>query len=264
MNSVLYGNYTTLVILTITTQAAVGISFFRPFQLMIEPGHVSTSGLFVLILLTLAGALVSVFHLGHPARMFTALQNPLRSWLSREVICLALFLAAACSHLVFGVSSTMPSILLAFSGLLLLITQAMVYVVPGYSAMATGAPLLLFLFSSLTLGISLIGCFGDEVWRQSLVQSARFIFSGGLLVAILMPWGWRLGNTIISETAKAWFRSPHYYLWVIFGYILPLLALIVSDQIPVWLPLMVMGAECLGRILFFKETRHASGYIGTL
>lgn len=264
MNSILYGTHTTLVILTVATQAAIGIAIFRSVHFMAEQGHGSSNELLILFLLALIGALVSVFHLGHPARMLTALKNPSRSWLSREAICLALFLGMAFMQLVFGFSTTIPSIILALFGLLLLFTQAMVYVVPEYSAMTNSAPILLFFISSLTLGISLSGCFGDESWRQSLAQFARILFSVGLLVTCILPWTWRLGNTIISDTAKAWFRSPNYHLWISFGYVLPILILIVSDQIPIWLPFVVICAECLGRVLFFKETRHASTYIGRI
>jgi len=99
MNSIFYGTHTTLVILT---QAAIGISIFRPVHFMTEQGHGSSNELFILFLLALIGALVSAFHLGHPARMFTALKNPSRSWLSREIICPALFLGMTFMQLVFG------------------------------------------------------------------------------------------------------------------------------------------------------------------
>ncbi len=265
MNSILYGRHVPLVVLTVATQAAVGISIFRVLHFMTGNGHGSLSELFVLVMLGLIGAVVSVFHLGHPGKMHTALKNPMRSWLSREGICLALFMAMALVQMVFGLhNSMMPSIVLAVLGMALLLIQAMIYVVPGYSAMGNGAPVLLFLMSGLTIGISLTGWFGDEGWRQSLLQLARVLFSAGFLTAFLLPWFWRLGNDVISDTAAAWFRSRLYYLWIILGFALPLLTLTLSGQVPVWLPILVVTAECLGRVLFFQETKHISDYIGKL
>lgn len=266
MTSVLYGRHIPLIVLTVATQAAVGLSFFRALhQLIPGAGHAGFFELFTIFMLTVTGAVVSVFHLGHPARIHTALKNPWHSWLSREAIFLTMFLAAAFFQMVSGSHITLwPSILLAFLGLALLFVQAMIYVVPGYSAMGNGTPVLLFLFSCLTIGISLTGWFGSEEWRATLVQPARIVFFAGFLAAVILPWLWRLGNAIVSDTAAAWTRSPFYYLWMVPGYALPILILAISDHVPLWLPVLVIPAECMGRTLFFNETRHASDYIGKL
>lgn len=266
MNSVLYGRHAPLIVLTVATQTAVGLSLFRALHQLIPGADLAGFlELFTIFMLTVTGAVVSVFHLGHPARIHTALKNPRQSWLSREGIFLSLFVATTFLQMVSGAHHTLwPSILLAFLGLALLFVQAMIYVVPGYSAMGNGAPVLLFLFSCLTIGISLTGWFGGGEWRASLVQPARIVFSAGLLAAVILPWLWRLGNAVVSDTAAAWIRSPFYYLWMVPGFALPILILTVSDHVPVWLPVLVIPAECMGRVLFFNETRHASDYIGKL
>lgn len=234
-------------------------------------GSATTTGfmeILVLFFLGSAGAMVSVFHLGHPVKMHTALKNPWRSWLSREGIFLSLFLGTAFLQMIFGASgghySLSASLFLTLIGLILLFCQAMVYVVPGYCAMQTGAPVLLFLFSSLTTGVCLSGWFGNEAWQQTGAQIALIIFSTGCLFVLVLPWTWRQNSIVVSDTAKAWYRSPLYYYWVCLGFVLPIMVLIIFNTLPIWLPILVSAAEIMGRILFFTKTGHASSYIGKL
>ncbi|MCG8617895.1 MAG: dimethyl sulfoxide reductase anchor subunit [Desulfobacterales bacterium] len=265
MRSVLYGRHLTLVALTVTTQAAAGLAVFKVLRLLAGHGAGGVADLVLLFMLAFSGAVVSVFHLGHPQKMATAFMNLRSSWLSREGLLLSLFLGVSFFQMVLGLSHGLFfSSCLALVGIGFLFTQGMVYVVPGFSAMRHGAPVVLFFFSSLTTGICLSAWFGDAAWRELLARIGSMVFASGFVGGLMLPLIWKSGTVVVSDTARAWGRSPLYYLWMGLGYGFPLLIVFSLKTLPVWLCLFVSVAECTGRILFFTQTRHTSDYIGHL
>ena len=46
--------------------------------------------------------------------------------------------------------------------------------------------------------------------------------------------------------------------------ILPLAVVWLTRGVPVWLPVIILIGEIMGRMVFFKETLHAAGNLGGL
>lgn len=165
MSSVFERAQGSLVLFTLFTQAAVGalwvilISDFREQRTAgraFEP--LTRIGTVVLIPLTILGFLFSTTHLGRPQFAFRAFSNLDSSWLSREVWVFTLFLAllAFYTYLWWRPKEASPRTAVGIAagvvGLLLVVTQAKVYQVPGRPMWDHPSTTLLFLSSSFLLG----------------------------------------------------------------------------------------------------------------
>ena len=86
--------HSSLIAMTTIMQAAFGT-----LTVLWLRSTINTATTALLLLLTIVGVTVSVFHLGRPAYAWRALKMWRRSWLSREVLCFTLFFAsvAVCS-----------------------------------------------------------------------------------------------------------------------------------------------------------------------
>ena len=80
-----------LVLFTLLAQAGIGLAVAT--QLLGAEGSMAATAFLGAVLLTAAGLMVASAHLGSPLRAYRALFNLRTSWLSRECLALALFLA---------------------------------------------------------------------------------------------------------------------------------------------------------------------------
>lgn len=127
-----------LVVLTVLTQAALGISLTAtaaPFRL----AAAALSGG------ALAGALA---HLGRPLHAWKALRNLRRSWLSREVLLLALYAATAAGAVVLPALAPVAAIV----GVAGVFASGRLYVVPGRPAWHTRLTIVAFFLTALAVG----------------------------------------------------------------------------------------------------------------
>jgi hypothetical protein len=68
----------------------------------------------------------------------------------------------------------------------------------------------------------------------------------------------------MAQTGWAWIGSPLYWARIIIGLVLPLAAIWLTRDVPVWLPPIILIGEFMGRMVFFKDTLHAAGNLGGL
>jgi DMSO reductase anchor subunit/NAD-dependent dihydropyrimidine dehydrogenase PreA subunit len=129
--------------LTLVSQVAVGISLTGQSQ-------ADRIGAAVLALAALMGAQL---HLGRPALAWKALRNVRRSWLSREVVLLGGYAAAAVA-VVLVPSLAVPAAVIGVAGVY---ASACLYIVPGRPAWNTPITVVRFLATAVALGAPLTG-----------------------------------------------------------------------------------------------------------
>lgn len=217
---------------------------------------------------TLAVA-VSLFHLGRPDRAWRAVSNLRLSWLSREVLAVALFAAAAAAVPFAPASDRGP--LLAGTALLggvLLLAMVRTYrmrTVPAWDTWATGA---LFLQSALATGgaltalaLALRSPHGAPGGAQSCaaVVGALALAAGPLLAARWRAAMGRLGGTTAEAAGRLAAAVSLRRGRVATALVAATLLLAAPALAPPWrgatlavaLPLALVS-EALGRALFYR------------
>jgi formate dehydrogenase iron-sulfur subunit len=92
-----------LVFMTTLIQAAAGSLLFGLLCNAVQPVFLT-----LLLFVTVVALNISIFHLGRPAYAWRALKMWRRSWLSREVLCFALFFAALTAFTAFSWLIVLP------------------------------------------------------------------------------------------------------------------------------------------------------------
>lgn len=145
-----------LVVMTAAIQLAFGT-----FAVLWLKGALSAEHLTMVLILTAGAIAVSVFHLGRPVYAWRALKMWRRSWLSREVLCFALFFTAisACTAASWmntaGTVRVMAIASLLF-GLCGTVTSAFIYRVKARPAWNMVHTPLDFLLSSGLMGMAMM------------------------------------------------------------------------------------------------------------
>jgi DMSO reductase iron-sulfur subunit len=215
-----------LIAFTILAQMAVGAAWFLSLSLIFNP-----LALGAITIIMLIGLLASCLHLGTPRHAWRAIRNIRTSWLSREVLCAALFAAALGGALITGgIGIWLADVI----GLVLIISMAQVYrlrTVPEWQRWTTTVS---FFITTLLLGSVLCGALtaagpvlalgpiGLIGLRQAIGRSEprvilllRVATAIALLLTLLAPIGWweALVLVLIAEAlARGVFyttRKPH-------------------------------------------------------
>lgn len=169
-----------LVLFTLFTQASVGafwVLLVSDFLKRRAPDRVQDAftrvGTYLLVPLTVIGLTFSTTHLGRPQFAFRALLHVGTSWLSREVWAFSLFfgLAAVYTYLWWkripdGELRRIVGLLTGGVGLLAVLSQAMVYQIPGRPMWNHPSTLVLFGASVLILGPLAVAAVYSFAWGR--------------------------------------------------------------------------------------------------
>ena len=255
-----------LVFFTVLSQAAVGLALMGAVRVSSGPEGRSPRREWIMVAgLIGLGLVASLFHLGHPTGAPRALVHLSTAWLSREVLLAGTF--AGLAVLAVLVSKTEVSPVLAWAGSLvglgLIFSAGMTYAPPAFPAVNNALPATFFLLSAVTLGAGFGSWFASES-RQPLMGG---IFGAGLLVALVLylvvPCVWLSGGAVMRMTGQAWLGSGFYW-----GHVAVLAACLLvfrlTKGIPVWLPVLLLLGELVGRAGFFADTIHTAANLGGL
>jgi len=175
-----------LVLFTLFTQASVGafwVLLVSDYMKRKEPDAVQNAftrvGTFVLVPLTALGLTFSTTHLGRPQYAFRALAHVGTSWLSREVWSFSLFFALVAVYTFLwwkrvpdGEFRRSVGVFTGVVGLLGVLSQAMVYAIPGRPMWNHASTIVLFGASTLTLGPLAVAAVYSFVWGRVIDLTA--------------------------------------------------------------------------------------------
>ncbi len=258
-----------LVVFTVLGQAAVGIVLLSAVRQW--AGHPGSEGNLRAEWIV-AGALLflafvaSLFHLGHPTGAFRTLVHLRTSWLSREVLLFGIFgilILAVLWGVLRGAFSGVLTALAALAGVLALWVSAMVYAPPAFPALHNGLPIVFFLLTAVLVGSSGAVYFAPPEKEALLVRILGSALVVGLMLYLVVPWVWLSGGTVMRMTGEAYYASALYWIRLAVGFLLPILVLALSRRIPLWLPVVILAGEVMGRILFFSHVVHSAVNLGT-
>ena len=257
-----------LVFFTVLSQTAIGlviISTLRQWAVDGPTGNirgewVTASGLII------AGMVASFFHLGHPLEGYTALKHLDKAWLSREVLGVSIFLGLTVLGMFMARDKISGPVAFgaAIVGLATILFMGMTYSPPSYPAINNVLPLVFFLMTALLLGTSFGSWFASPEKRVWLTRVLTVTLIVGLVVYLIVPCVWLSGGTVMAQTGWAWIGSPLYWARIIIGLVLPLAAVWMTRDVQVWLPVIILIGEIMGRMVFFEDTLHAAGNLGGL
>ncbi|WP_316896365.1 DmsC/YnfH family molybdoenzyme membrane anchor subunit [Pseudodesulfovibrio indicus] len=255
-----------LVIFTVLSQAAIGLTLMRAVRTTSGDADSATRTEWLLIAgLMVAGLLGSLFHLGHPLSAPMALTHLGTAWLSREVLFAGMFMGVAALAVVAGNVAGKPALawLGTALGLGVILSAGMTYAPPALPALNNALPAAFFLTSAVLLGSGFGSWFADEGLRPLMVR----IFTGavvvGLVLYLVAPCVWLSGGEVMRMTGQAWLASGFY--WAHLGVLAVALAVAwKTSDIPVWLPVLVLIGELVGRAGFFADTVHTAANMGGL
>lgn len=260
-----------LVVFTVFTQMAIGLVLMSAVQQWAIVDGPTGSNLRLEWLAALGflaiGVLASFFHLGHPlgaVRMFANLGS---AWLSREILMITIFGALVVVTLV-GLNKNAATkwliTLTAAVGLLALFSTAMTYAPPSLPAIDNYLPLVFFGLTSIILGPAIASYFVPADKQQLLTITLAIGLIVGLVIYLTVPSIWLSGGTVTEMTAQLHLASPLYWLHIATGLALPLLVLGWQKRIPVWLPVLLLVSEFIGRITFFTLMVSSAANLGGL
>lgn len=258
-----------LVLLTLFSQAAIGLSVTAAFFAFLHPidGYHLTPALpgIALSLLSI-GMISSVFHLGHPLGGIRSVANIKVSWLSREIIAFGFYGGALIFDLclrVYGRTMIPVQIVVTVCGIAALYTSSRIYKNSGYPALDNHIPLLSFSGTAILLGPSLLGCFNPSVEVTTVL--GQFILLASILFTgfhFITPFIWSSGNRVMRSTALKHYQSPLFWIRGILLFLVVGISIMNRPVSPLFLLLLIFCEELMGRILFFNHIVHNSDLIG--
>jgi DMSO reductase anchor subunit len=210
--------------------------------------------------------IASLFHLGHPfggVRTFLHLGS---SWLSREILVFLAFstLLVVSLAAIWKDSANCWALIkvTALIGLVGLAVSAMVYAPPSYPALNNGVPIIFFGLTAFILGSAFSSYFAAESKQALLVRVLMVSLIVGLVINLILPSIWLSGGRVMQMTGAAYYGSTLYWLRLIFEFGVGIAILGFSRRIPVWLPVLLLAGEIVGRTMLFTHVIHAAVNLG--
>ena len=242
-----------LIAMTVTTQLSVGAVAAAWILSVLGEAEVLVAATAALLLGLLSLA-VSPLHLGRPAMAFLAVRNWRTSWLSREILALTSFGAAASAYaaaLWFGTpGSAWLGAVAALFGASGVYASARIYLVPGRPAWNSPHTIAEFFLTGAILGPLLLAAAGVEA-------SVLAVLAASAALAQLTNQAWRFVGLVRSDEFEKQ-ASSRLLSGVLARLFLLRLALLVVGGVA--LPLaghaamgfcVACGGETIGRYLFF-------------
>lgn len=255
-----------LVVFTVLSQAAIGLALMRAVRTAGGDFAGDARKEWRLIAgLMLVGMLGSLFHLGHPTGAPAALTHLGTAWLSREVLFAGLFTGLAVLAALVAGQQGKPALawLGALLGLGVIVSAGMTYAPPAFPAINNALPTFFFLLSAVILGAGFASWFAGQEHQPLLARVFTTALAVGLVLNLAAPCVWLSGGEVMRMTGQAWFASGFY--WAHIGVLAACLAVIWKTRsIPVWLPVLALLGELIGRAGFFADTIHTAANIGGL
>jgi DMSO reductase anchor subunit len=257
-----------LVLFSVLSQTAIGLVVINSCRQWAVDGPAETErrqwGIVLAFLIT--GMTASFFHLGHPLQAYTALKHLSKAWLSWELLGISVFLCLTLFGFFMGKgrNGKLVTFLAALTGILTLLFMGMTYAPPGYPALNNVLPLVFFLITAMLLGTGFSAWFAPPAVKPWLTRILTVTLIVSLIVYLIVPCIWLSGGTVMAQTGWAWLASPLYWGRVAIGLVVPLILLWRIKDIPLWLPVVILIGELMGRTAFFKDTVHAAANIGGL
>ncbi|SOB60408.1 DMSO reductase anchor subunit (DmsC) [Pseudodesulfovibrio profundus] len=255
-----------LVIFTVLSQVAIGMTFMRALGTVSGPDEGDAKKEWQMVAgLMVVGMIASLFHLGHPEGAINAIAHLNKAWLSREVLFAGAFAGLAVLAAVLSGSEGKP--VFAWGGVVLglglILSAGMTYAPPALPAVNNALPALFFLISAVMLGAGFASWFAGEARQPMLARVFTSAAVVGLVLYLAAPCIWLSGSTVMRMTAEAWLGSGFY--WAHIGVLIVSLGVIWKTRtIPVWLPVLALAGELLGRAGFFADTIHTAANMGGL
>jgi DMSO reductase anchor subunit len=255
-----------LVLFTVLSQAAIGIALMGAVRVAAGPDGGDAHRQWRMVAgLMVAGLIGSLFHLGHPLDAPNALKHLSTAWLSREVLFAGLFvgLAILAALIADRNGSAILSGAGALLGLAVILSTGMTYAPPAFPAVNNALPTVFFLVSAVTLGAGFASWFAGPGRQPLLARIFTSALIVGLVVYLVAPCVWLSGGEVMRMTGQAWLGSGLY--WAHIAVLAASLVVIWKTRtIPVWLPLLVLVGEFVGRAGFFADTIHTAANMGGL
>jgi DMSO reductase anchor subunit len=258
-----------LVFFSVFTQMAIGLVLVSAVQQWSTAGGPTGNSLrfeWIAVLALLAmGVTASFFHLGHPLGAWRMLSNLSTAWLSREILMVGIFgvlVVLTLIGLYINKAGKWLITITAVAGLLALFAMAMTYAPPSMPAIDNYLPLVFFGLTALILGTAIASYFvpADKQHLLTIILGASLF--AGLVVYLVAPSVWLSGDKVSAMTGELHLTSPLYWTHIIVGLLIPLIALIWTKRIPMWLPVLVLIGEFAGRIAFFALTVSSAANLG--
>jgi DMSO reductase anchor subunit len=240
--------------MTVSTQLSVFgfvAAWLLSLFLQTHATETATMGALIVGLLSFG---VSPLHLGRPAFAFRAIRNWKQSWLSREILALTGFGAAATmyamlSFLNVGFSNVVGSIamVLGFCGIA---STSLLYLVPGRPAWRSVHTVFEFVCTGAVLGLLFVAALGVPSAALPVVAAAA---AGGQLINQTWKFIRLTRSEEFEKQASARLLSQEFApafmlrmtLLIVGGIVLPLVGWIRVGFV------IAIAAEVLGRYLFF-------------
>lgn len=259
----------TLVLFTVLSQMAVGTFLLLSALLLATRGEIDSAGRKALVaagLVLAAALLASLFHLKSPLDAYKMMNNLGTSWLSREILFVALFLGTGCLYAVVEfkrIGSVKTRILVAsvaaIMGIGLVYCMARVYMLRTVPAWNTWLTLATFFSTGLLLGAApLVVAFrGDDALSKRLAAALVTLVVVRLVLAVATAQSAGgevsrgLAETVAPPEWIAWLQGALLLLGgACFG------AVLVKKKTPASLVqgafLFLLVSELLGRFLFYE------------
>lgn len=254
-----------LVLMLLFSQAAAGLFLAAS---CLPPLHNNRRLLTVPALVLLStGLFTALLHLGRPLKAWRAFLGWRTSWLSRELIFLSLFAAAASAAICLGSKPGWFGLIdfcAAFLGLLSVLSSGMVYVDTGRPAWAARFTMTNFLGSTFLLGTAFASALLALAGEFACVPLLGFVVAFRVFLFFSREIQWRVAsgnlqspihlNARVVRQLLPWTAQLDALLLVFFVGASLLGFANVGGERPIWIALaaaMVFLAELLARWLFF-------------
>ena len=261
-----------LVLFTVLSQVAVGLTVMmalRRWRVSEGPSSSPLRSEWTFAGLLLVAALVAAhFHLGHPFSSARALLHLSTSWLSRETLIFMVFLALiVVVFLNMRKESGKPWLLIkitALVGIVSVVVSGKVYAPPSFPALNNGLPIMFYMVTAFILGSAFSSYFAGEDKQPMLVAILTVSLIVGLIVNLIIPSVWLSGGRVMQATGSAYYGSTLFWLRMIFEFGLGLAVVGTTRKIPVWLPVVLLAGELVGRVMIFTHVTHTATNMGGL
>ena len=261
-----------LVIFTVLSQISIGLVVMlavRQWAVSDGPAPSSFRVEWIVVGVVLFVALAaSLFHLGHPFGSPRAILHLGSSWLSREIVVMQIFgilvIAALVALWKESANSWTLIKITALVGLVGLAVSGMVYAPPSFPALNNGVPIIFYGLTAFILGSAFSSYFAGEDKQALLTRILMISLIVGLVINLILPSVWLSGGRVMQMTGAAYYGSALYWLRLVVEFGLGLAVLGVFRKIPIWLPVLLLAGEIVGRIMFFTHVVHSATNIGNL
>lgn len=248
-----------LVVFTLLSQLAVGISFFvcwNSYRLnAAERAPTMHKAWFWAFAFSLIGIIASLFHLGHPFQAFKALYNLGGSWLSVEGAVFACF--CGLSFICIFWRPRWFEILTALFGCFGLVAQGLTYSPPSMPAINNAFPMALFFFSAIAMGACCEGIMRPKA-RNVLTRPFVLIL---IILLLTAPVVWITGGGAMGASGHDWLASFLFWLGIAFLLAAFIIACARKTHGGWELATLVCGL-LLTRMVFFADVVHTASRLG--